>query len=162
MNTAAIGKVIYDRAQADTGSGGLFNSGNELITGIYNTFAPFDTAYPYIVYFLPAVTATTAFRKEIVQVDVQFSLFVETTGGSSGSSSGYDGLLVASNILARVYGDSATAQSFGTPTYGFQRWKPTLSGSWTADTMIHQNSATQHEAGLYHFIEEYRFLVYAG
>ena len=44
-------KAIYDRAQADTGASGLFeSSGTNLLTGFYNTRFPTDLAFPSVIF----------------------------------------------------------------------------------------------------------------
>lgn len=110
--------AIRTRATGDTGAGGLFLSGSELITGWYLNPGPQQDGgalpYPYVVvtpvssvrinHFDPAVVAN--------EMAMQFSVWQEYTGTVAA------GQAIVDRIIAR-----------------FDRWAPTVAG-WTASQLI--------------------------
>lgn len=150
-------KAVYDRAQADTGSGGLFeSSGTNLLTGFYNTRLPTDQGFPAVVYEISSAFADDGFAKAIRDIDIRFHIFTkeEPTDG------GTDGWTLLANISARIGGDW-TSQSDRVPTYGFDRFEPTLTGGFTADIMALVDSIENHEPenGILHQIDTYSLLI---
>lgn len=131
-----VWKAIYDRAMADTGSGGLFNVGTPLVSTITNQMGyvnAISTAatLPYLVY---SVTGTdggndgfkTAYRT------VNFSIWSVVPSHESE----VDTLDVTQKIISRLEGDWWD-QSGGVPTFGFDRFAPTLSGTtWGCDQVL--------------------------
>lgn len=124
MNIAELTDAICDRAAADTGSGGLFAASTPLITKfMYAQMLPAN-AMPYCVFFFAAEVAQDMFTRN--QCEVQFTVSSFTRRDDPDNT---DPARHLSLIKSRVYGDSSAAQIV--PTFGFHRWKPTLS-EWTA------------------------------
>lgn len=75
MNIGFVWKAIIDRMLADTGAGGLFQTGSPLITTVYVGQAPASTAYPYIQITQAAETEEDTFAKDAVELDVYFNVY---------------------------------------------------------------------------------------
>lgn len=124
MNTAAFADMIRDRLTADTGSGGLFNATPLLASPIYYAAMPTTAAMPYAVFSFVSDVANNCFQKDVREIRFQLSVFMPRVHATIS-----DPMLRGSQILDRIYGDSANGS---VPTYGLHRWAPTLSGGWTA------------------------------
>ena len=150
-NLARVFTAIRTRALADTGSGGLFASGANLVTGIYAETGSQTLAFPYITITLFDEEDDT-FAKDGSIVNVQFHIYHNAV------ASGIGPIEACGAIIERLRGD-ATQQSNRVPTYGFHRHKLTLSQSggalWGAGLMRRLRGTTAHEKDVYHFIEEY-------
>jgi hypothetical protein len=149
VNQVALWKAIKARAEADTGSGGLFGTPN-LITGIYNTLAvpTLTDQSKYVVFSVAAAAQEDAFDTDVVTYIFRLSVFSPVAAG----------LAVPSAIIDRLYGNGVS-QSGNLASYGFHRWKPTLSGtSWNADVMHRIDQDTNHTATVYQFVETYQIL----
>lgn len=146
----ALWLATYSRAVADTGTGGLFNVGTPLITGFYNTRAPAAATYPYAVYQVEASEKALAFRTNGWTRHVAMHVYTQVV------SDGTLGLNRGALIMERLEGDW-DAQTLGTgPTYGFNRFKPTLTNSgWTADIFELQDSREEHDENVYHWIMQF-------
>lgn len=145
---------ILARAQADTGTGGLFNSGTPLVTGIFNTFGPRGQAFPHMIFVLESAAQRDAMNTSTRLVQWGLHTYIEEKPASGAAP-----FAAYSTIMERVLGDW-TAQSNRTPSYGFDRWTPTLSGSgWSATITEHTGSRTSHETGFLHFIEDFQVWV---
>lgn len=151
MNIAALTAVIEARLSSDdAASVGILTLLN---SRWYNTQAPPNTAYPYMVYNISGLSQDfDTFRSDGQEVTVDFHIY----------ESARSGLVTVSAILDRLYGNG-TLQSDRVPTYGFHRWKPTLpvaTGSWTADTMHRVGNFSQSDTkDAYHFIETYQLII---
>lgn len=143
MILAPIYQAIYDRMQADTGTGGLYNGASwKLITGgAWTVFAaPTPITGPYLVFSVAMVQNNTTTGDEFL-CTATFNLFDRLNESSSTSYIGTS-LLPA---LDRLHGN-AVLQTGRVPTYGFNRHRlvlPTNGYSATASTCIVQrNDAT--------------------
>lgn len=146
MSLAALWDAIADRGNADSGTNKLVGSGG-LCTGIWNTEAPESVLHPYLVYTTASATSRDTFTGEVDKVIIRFAFWVPRR-----PPAGTDSMNIASLIGARILGDSSGGS---TPTYGFHRWKPTLSGSWTAGQMIRTQVIENHSDEHYSFVHEY-------
>jgi hypothetical protein len=127
-------KAVGDRLLSDTGTGGLFNAGTPLVPSltVYNQWAGFayspDTSadFPRIVFeFNRYDPASQAF--DLANYDLDFSIhtFVRMTDVIS------DPMQRWVDIMTRIHGDWFL-QASRQPTYGLDRWKPTLGSGGTA------------------------------
>lgn len=148
MNQVKLWEAIRARALADTGTGGLFASGANLITGFYNTFAQprvVDEEDPYIVFSVASASQGDGFDIDVIEYTFRFSVFTPVAAG----------LAIPSAIIDRIYGDGVSS-SGNLATYGFHRWKPTLSGGWTATVCQRVDQDTNHSENCYCFVETFR------
>lgn len=149
---AALWDDIKDRAASDTGAGGLFASGSPLVTAIWNNTAPANTTMPFLVYDVLDAFQADGFRTSCYRVAWRVNTYCERFNDGIA-----DTALRCSQIQARILGDW-TAQTYGTgPTYGFDRWQPTLTGSgWSATVCQHVRSGEAHTLEMWHFYEEFQ------
>lgn len=153
MNHAALWLAIRTRALADTGSGGLFNVGTPLVTGIAYNHLPEAQAFPFLVFDEAGETQLSGFRHDTRELLIRIGVYVEREPAAGG-----DPALTGSAILSRLEGDWVSQG--GAPTYGFNRHTLTLVGtSWTCDAMLMLGTRALHEEGVYHWVQEYRMLV---
>lgn len=130
----ALWLAVYNRLTGDTGSGGLFNSGNELVEAVYNTRPPImpetPTPFPYIVYSVfESSPEESAFRTRVWRRRVRFDVYVEMEANNT-----IDPLARGGLILRRLEGNWDEKAAGVAPDYGIDRFQPTLTGSgWTAD-----------------------------
>ena len=149
---APLWKAIMDRAKTDTGSGGIYESdGTNLVTGFYNVWLPTDQTFPAVVYQIASAFDVDDFTAKVIELDIRMHVFAKMVP-VDGDTPGGD--LIAA-IVDRINGDWLL-QSNGAPTYGFDRWKPTISG-WDTDMMVHSDSNENHELenGILHQIESF-------
>ena len=150
-NLARVFTAIRARALTDTGTGGLFATSNNLITGIFAETGSQTLSYPYITMTMFDEEDDT-FAKDGSVVNVQFHIFHDA------KVSGVGPIEKCGAIIERLRGDG-TQQSDRLPTFGFHRHKLTLSQSggmlWGAGIMRRLRGTTAHENDVYHFIEEY-------
>lgn len=156
MITAALLTDVYNRLLADTGSGGLF-AGTPLVNGAYNVYAPSSTAasaYPYIIFNAETSENVDSFNTAVV--DARFSVH---TYVAEEDASGIAPWSRGKAIVARVRGDW-DAQAGRTPSFGLDRWQPTLTGSgWSASIVVSDTEMEQHEEGVMHWVQSFRCLV---
>lgn len=161
----ALEKAIGDRLLADTGSGGLFNVGNLLLAvhptgasvgqGVYNTAIPGantagSTVFPAITFEITsALHDYESQRTRTLNVTVEFAVYVDRGFASNPIKRGSD-------ILGRIIGDW-TEQAAGTaPTYGLDRWQPTLAGvTWLPGIFLHQSDKTEHQETRFVWVSTY-------
>ena len=147
--SSALSLAIRARAIADTtlvGSGGYVAT-----TGLRRTFAGQDAAFPYIIYHFSDVSNDEAFRTETYIQRVDWHVFVPEEPQAVAP----DPFLLADNIVTRLMGDWS-AQTYGTgPTYGFNRWQPTVSG-WSPNPFEHTGTTNQDEPGVLHRIVQFQ------
>lgn len=75
MNIGYVWQAILDRMLADTGAGGLFQTGPPLITTAYVGQAPASTAYPYIQITQAAEGEEDTYAKDAIELDVYFNVY---------------------------------------------------------------------------------------
>lgn len=152
MNHAALWVAVRARALADNGTGGLFNAGTPLATGIFYNSVPEAQAFPFITFDVASEREAGGFSHDARWLHLYIGVYVERQ-----PSAGGDPALRGSQILERLEGNWV-AQG-GAPTYGFNRHALTLSGTnWTTDAMLLLGTRESHEEGVYHWIQEYRLL----
>jgi hypothetical protein len=62
-------------ALADTGAGGLFQTGSPRITGIFNTQAPQGQAYPYVVMQAVSDVSDDTTTTQVADLRFEFAIF---------------------------------------------------------------------------------------
>lgn len=144
MNVKAIYQAIKARLESDTGTGGLFASGAELVSSVQDYWVMPKQPLPVIVIDIPSIVDMSGFSVDSKTATVRIHTF------NSRNPAEVDG---TSDILARIYGDSNR-----TPTYGLHRHTLVVSGGWTATKIIHRNSTSVHEEDVYHFVDEFEFV----
>lgn len=153
MNLKYIAQAIQDRAEADTGSGGLYNVSAPLITGWYWEQGPATATYPYVVAMLADDGEADTFGKSGRELTFYFHIYVtrDTTAPQTAADS-------AADIQARIFG-SGTPNS---PTYGFHRWQTTLpvGSSMVATTMARTGGTSASDRDTVHLIETYTLNAY--
>jgi hypothetical protein len=147
MNQVELWQKIKTRAESDTGTGGLFNAGTPLVSGIYNTFASpaLTDQNKYIVFSVASASQEDGFDIDVITYTFRFSVFAPVSGG----------LAAPSAIIDRLYGNGV-ASSGNLATYGFHRWLPSLTGGWTASVCQRVDQDTQHGEDVYQFVETFR------
>lgn len=139
---ATLSDAIRDRAEADTGSGGLFETGSTLISGIYLNKAPAqvgaagDPAFPYVVFSTGDGFNDDSFRTRTVVREITFDVY------QASEESGVDVADVSSKIIGRLIGDWTEQSAGSPPSFGFDRFVPDLSAvSWSAGPMQFESDA---------------------
>ena len=105
LSTAIIAAI-----NADTGSGGLMETGAAMLTGVYNTQAPQGAGYPYIILDQVSAPALKAFDADGNTINWQFGVYVSQFNDNA---TNLDGILERLKVLF----DDVTL---------------TLGGSWSA------------------------------
>lgn len=147
MNQVELWTAIKARAESDTGTGGLFNVGTPLVSGIYNTFASpaMTDQNKYIVFSVASASQEDGFDIDVITYTFRFAVYSPVAGGLAGPSA----------IIDRLYGNGVSS-SGNLATYGFHRFKPSLSGGWTATVMQRVDQDQNHSEDCYCFVETYR------
>lgn len=119
--------------------------------GIYNTIVPVaqtGTVFPCIVYQVESAGSADALRDRVRRARVTFSIYVDRS-----PSSGYQPIKRGMDIMARIEGDW-TEQAAGTaPTYGIDRWQPTLgTTTWSATIFEYEGDLAAHDEDQYHWV----------
>lgn len=112
--------AIHDRLLADTGTGGLFESGSELVDSVYFEDAGENPSMPFLVLGFEE-DASAIDDARLVRMSLDVHIFTERASAS------YVGLVRAEKIGWRVMGnwrDNANR----IPDYGLERWQPTIAG----------------------------------
>lgn len=150
MNLVLVANGILTRLGSDTGTGGLRNASNPLVTGIFSYMAPEGQAYPYIVFGFTGAANEDTFERDVIRYQVDIAVLVTRDTG---------GLTRASQIIDRIYGN-ANANG-NVPTYGLHRHKllinPDLT-TWVSSTMRRIDQIEAHDLEHFQFIERYEFL----
>lgn len=152
MNIADIHLVLKNRAAADTGSGGLFNTTSPLISAWYPGRVPADGEYPYVVETTTGTPHRDAFGRDVVIVTFRASVWVPWKMHTD-----TDPMLTASRILARIYGNWSSSSPSTQPTYGFHRFKPTLASPWTSSYIIHETTIDESDDYYINLIPQFSF-----
>lgn len=150
MNITKLAEAIRARALADTGTGGLFNVANPLVTGIYKDKAMGNLAnsYPYIVFNIVDISNVDAFSVAVREVIVRFAIYSKDEAGGASRSA----------IVDRVLGNWLTA-SGRVPTYGYDRHALSISGGWSASAMIYQGFAEETDSKITQTVLEFRVYI---
>lgn len=141
----ALSIAVRNRAIADTtlvGSGGYVPT-----AGLRYAFAGVDQPLPYIVYSFPDIRRDDTFRTERWIVTMTWDVFV----AEEPQAVSPDPFATLHAITDRLNGDWS-AQTYGTgPTYGFNRWLPTVTG-WTPNHFELLSVTPSHDPGVLHNI----------
>lgn len=145
MDDRALLIAVRARLFADTGSGGLFANGAELVTNIYGVTAVPGASYPYIVVDRAGFGPLDAFTLNVAEVRFRTHVIARV-------DSGWDNV---NAILARVYGSGNRS-----PTYGLHRHSLTLTGGWAATNVQFAGRTTDTETGtdrvdFYHVVDDW-------
>lgn len=147
--------MLRNRAIADTGTGGLFNTTTPLIYAWNWNAVPEGTQYPYVVQSVASLTSQNAFQKDVVACTVRFGIWHERSSNIDPTP-----YTTVSNIEARIYGNWSSSSPGTAPTYGFHRFSPSFSG-WTGTAMEYVTTFDESDGDLIHIIQEYRFWISA-
>lgn len=162
MNLAKLQKACFDRARADSGTGGLFASGGLLYVDgtaandrLSFNFGNIDdpTTFGNFPIVIGEVGATeegqwSGFDMDAITVQLQFHIFDLRR----------DGLDDCSTIIDRLRGNWSGASQSTPPTYGFHRHTLNLSAAgstWDAASLMATGHETAHLTNHWHFIETY-------
>jgi hypothetical protein len=118
---SAVNQAILDRLKADTGTGGLYQSGAwNLISGAWAAAAPAAATFPYLVWTLnwSAAPSRQADEYELI---ASFTIYDDASVYVDDSNFANR----VSPVMDRIHGD-AVLQSGCVPTYGFNRYALTL------------------------------------
>lgn len=132
MSVAAVSKAIRTRALADTGAGGLFQTGSPMLTGWFWDWAPPAQAFPYVVMTFVDTTEDDTFERDEYAARVQLAVYLgrEST------------IETAVTIVERI-------------RTRFHRWNPASLDGWVGGIMARKNGNTNHTEEAYNFVEEY-------
>lgn len=150
MNATRLFVALKARLDADTGTGGLFATGANLISGVYNTLAPttLTDTNSYIVFNVASAEQMDGFNIDVIEYTFYLSIFTPVDSGLS----------AAQAIIDRIYGN-ALSQAGRVPTYGLHRHSLTLtSTSWRGGIMHRIDQQTNHTETVYQHIETYRII----
>lgn len=145
----ATWQAILARAKQDTGTGGLYAGGAwSIITGMFNTLAPLQQAFPYVVYSVQSAQNVDGLPTAVRELDFSMKVYVSESA---------DALSTLAAITHRIVGDWYL-QSNRVPSYGYDRWLPVFSDphGWAAGQVQHVESLEDHEEGVYGQIERFR------
>jgi hypothetical protein len=157
--------AISNRIAADTGTGGLVNSGTPLLWSTtlgwnYGEAPVIDsesTAYPAIFYHSPGGAKNISGIKGGVRTfswerTWLFDIYVEKFKNVATAQSP---LTVGAAIMERLRGDWEVQTS--SPSYGFDGFAPSISG-WGADIFELIDSGDEHSDDLYHWTMAFRII----
>ena len=146
---SALAVAIRARAIADATLTGYLAAGN---LSVRQVFAGEDAVFPYIYFALTGSTNDEAFRTEGRIQRVDWHVYVPE---QAPAASGVDQFLKRNNIVSRLMGDWS-AQVAGTgPTYGFNRWQPTVTG-WAPTHMEFLSDTDLDEPGVLHSLLQFQ------
>jgi len=148
VNAADLYKAIKDRAAADTGTGGLFDTMGAKINGFYYAALPEASLMPFCMFTIGADRDTSAFAKNVSEIMFRISTFVARTHATI-----TDPVQRGSEIIKRIYGDSSASQL--TPTYGFHRHSLTLT-DWAASQITYQSTFEEHGDDYYSWTLQFK------
>lgn len=132
MNAALVSDAILARITSDTGTGGLYETGDQLINGVYFDVEDPGATVPYLVVSFPTIDEDDTFPTDAVDMDVTIELVSDR----------------------RTSTFSADAEVLGRIKTRFHRWGMTLSG-YAATTMQRVTGSTAHDEVFRHYIESY-------
>jgi len=128
MNIAELTKVVRARAVADTGTGGLFEAGNEIINAFNAWRVAPKTSMPYGWFEIASAEQDDTIPRDEYIATVRLHLTTDVTAGF-----GYP-----DEILDRYFAL-------------YHRWTPALVGGWTAGIMVCSRFGMIGEDNEYHF-----------
>lgn len=131
----ALSEGIVDLFDADTGTGGFAHATTPLVTGYFNTYAPNETAFPFVVFSHVSGVDESGFDNDVASVRVQFSAFTDRRGGLSS-------MKTIGERLRTV----------------FRRVAPTVSG-WTASPGEFYEVGMYDEGETFHSIHECEYVL---
>lgn len=150
-----LGKAIYTRLVGDTDTGGLRPASSPLIAsnaGIRVGVLSPETPMPYIEVMLFSARQDDAMRVRRFEVNVNVSVF------TAEASTDYDPHERHAKIIERIAGDWP-AQAYGTgPTFGIDRWSPSLTG-WTNNILTLEEEAPGDREGVLSSVLTFRTFV---
>lgn len=163
MNITGVSQAILARIQADTGSGGVWETAGvykalsvNFIEGKRGTVGEFATLCPYIVYdFENATTDEDAFASDLNKLMWTIHVWDDKKNANATAPGGLRG----SGMVDRLYGDGI-AQTNRAPTYGFHRHQLVLTTTgaaaapWAAGMVSVERLDTAHDEEAYHWILE--------
>jgi hypothetical protein len=149
MNLVHFYSAVKARAEADTGTGGLF-AGSPLVSAIYSVMAPpgllASGQYPYLLTNVVSVTGLDGFTIDHREVVFDIHTVAEMRNGPA----------IGEYIRERLYGD-AMAHADRVPTYGFHRHVLELAeGDFVGGVVEHIGIAEQHEEDTFHWVDSFR------
>ena len=132
MNLALVSAAIETRITSDTGAGGLYETNDQLINGVFFDTPLAGSTPPFVIVTFPGADEDDTFPTDAVDIDVEFEL-----------------------VIDRRYGTFATdAEILGRLKARFHRWVMTLSG-YSAWAMRRVTGTTQHDDTNRRYIERY-------
>ncbi len=132
MNAALVSSAIETRITGDTGAGGLYETNDRLINGVYFDIEDAGAAAPYVVVTFPEVAEDDTFPTDAVDMVVQFEVVTDRRSGTFAND-------------AEVLGRLKTR---------FHRWAMTLTG-YSATAMRRVTGSTAHDNEFRRYIETY-------
>lgn len=84
MSWQSLSVGILSAINADTGSGGLHNSGSPLITAAYNTMAPETPTLPYVVFSMVSEVESKDYgTARAIEYLLQFDIYVDKNAATT-------------------------------------------------------------------------------
>ena len=140
--------AIDFRLNGDTGTGGLFNGSAPLVTGSYLEQMPTEQLLPAITMNEVSCINSDATRCRTARVSFEVHAWVArnpipTSTGSEPEQPQYKAYRRIADIEKRIIGDWPSQVAGTGPTYGLDRFQPSLDAyttgvtacGWTADTI---------------------------
>lgn len=156
MDSSTLWTVVKARAEADTGTGGLFNTTSRIVNGIFNTAAPANMPMPHVIWQIESWVQSDAFRNATYLVHFIFHVYVKTIPVDAATAHA-----TGSSIVNRLRGNfqDGSAGDSTYPQHGFHRWGAQTVGDWTANSWSHRSSITAHGNKELHYLERYFVLI---
>lgn len=132
MNAALVSAAIETRITSDTGAGGLYETNDRLINGVFFDLEDAGSTAPYVIVTFPAIAEDDTFPKDAVDMDVQFEVVTDQRVGTF----------------------SQDAEILGRLKTRFHRWAMTLTG-YNATAMRRVTGSTAHDNEFRRYIETY-------
>ena len=156
MNINGLAQAIRARALADTGTGGMFNSGSPLLKSFLHYFGPeaatdaqLSAIVPYCVFAVGPIHSDPGYNENQYEADVEMHIFDARKLGHSA--------VTIEAISDRLMGD-AIAQTNRTPTYGFDRHQlvltnagPEAHGPWSPGPLRFVSLTPLHDTDFWHY-----------
>ena len=158
MNIAELATAILARAQADTGSGGLYEgSAWSLINDFAYHRQAAATSRPYATFHIPSAgNESDTFTDDVALASVFMRVVVPVEDAGDGGTP----LTTAADIIDRLIGDGSR-QSDGNPTYGFHRHSVAAGATdvYTKMRLVSQSEAHDDDAEEFVFVLEFEVYV---
>lgn len=138
---------IRARLVADSTLTGLLGAA----TSVFNQYTPPDTVFPFVWYVMENTENVEAFRTASIECSFSVHWAVEERSNS------YDPVARGRAIEARVFGDWHLQSAGTAPTYGLNRWQPTLTGSgWSSGIVEWEGTRPDHSEGVMSWYQEFK------